>query len=81
MESHSTTALAPSLNQFARISEPRMASDQTRGVCLLVATLLHPLELVFGLHLWAFGIVLCSRAAASDQRMFRVSSTASHRPQ
>jgi hypothetical protein len=49
--SQKNTALVPSLSQLARISEPRIASDQTRGVCLLCAIALHPLELVFGLHL------------------------------
>src|SRR5436190_14809185 len=51
IESQRTTALLPSLTQLARISEPRIASDQTRGVCLLCAIVFHPLELVFGLHL------------------------------
>src|SRR5689334_23913843 len=51
IESHSSTALIPSFVQFARISEPRIASDQTRGVCLLCAIVFHPLQLVFGLHL------------------------------
>src|SRR5262245_51164900 len=51
IDSQKNTALVPSLSQFARISEPRIASDQTRGVCLLWAIVLHPLELVFGLRL------------------------------
>src|SRR6266850_581941 len=51
IDSQRTTALLPSLTQLARISEPRIASDQTRGVCLLCAIVLHPLKLVFSLHL------------------------------
>src|SRR4051794_4414688 len=51
IESHKNTALMPSLVQFARISEPRIASDQTRGVCLLCAIFFYLLQLVFGLHL------------------------------
>src|SRR6476659_3534844 len=51
IESRRNTALMPSLVQLARISEPRIASDQTRGVCLVCGIVLHPLELIFGLHL------------------------------
>src|SRR5712692_5657085 len=51
IESQRTTALLPSLTQLASISEPRIASDQTRGVCLLCAIVLHPFDLVFGLDL------------------------------
>src|SRR5262245_11062306 len=51
IDSQKNTALVPSLSQFARISEPQITSDQTRGVCLLCAIVFHPFELVFGLHL------------------------------
>ena len=50
IENQRTTALLPSLTQLARIWEPRIASDQTRGVCLLCAIDSHPLDLVFGPH-------------------------------
>ena len=45
IETQRTTALLPNLTQLARISEPRIASDQTRGVCLLCAIVFHPLDL------------------------------------
>src|SRR5882672_9287320 len=51
IESHSSTALLPSLTQFDRISEPRIASDQTRGVCLLCTIVFHAFELISSLYL------------------------------
>ena len=51
METQRSTALVPSLTQLERISEPRIASDQTRGVCLLWTIAFHALDLVLGLHL------------------------------
>src|SRR5882672_2959862 len=51
IESQRTTALLPNLTQLARISEPRIASDQTRGVCLLCTIVFHAFELVLGMHL------------------------------
>ena len=40
MKSHSTTAFAPSLSEFARISDARIASDHTRAF----ATCRHPVS-------------------------------------
>src|SRR5262247_4023178 len=69
IDSQKNTALVPSLSQFARISEPRIASDQTRGVCLLCAIGLHPRELVFGLRLRLWDRAVLARGGEGSKNV------------